>query len=238
MSAEISPIKPYFAIFLDIDGVVGNEPRRMSEVDEMDDIIEKKLGQNAFHSYGCKRCMYCSTAQSHLFDKIAVASLTSLINKISEVANVHIVISSYWREGRSIDQLKQIFQNHEFSKFIIDKTVDDGSSFLEWKKYCAFSHIDPSPENFQKILQNPHVPENEKTVDYFLDRNEECRASQIYRWLEEHPEYTKYLIFDDMDSHLSINFNEKFILTNTSNIKILKPEHTERAYKIALSQLQ
>lgn len=197
--------KPNAAIFLDIDGVLG--PNHFS-IPEMFSRFKVLDVLNPFHDRDCKRCITCSTAQAHLFEKQAVQSLHALIDKIEIVANVHIVISSFWRTNRTVPELKQTFNMHGFSNYIIDKTVEKGRPFREWENECCFFH---------------------------REEDKDCRASQINTWIKEHPEYSGFVVIDDFDDHLELNFGGKFI--STKHYEILTPEHAEKAYKVMMDQL-
>ncbi len=199
--------KPNVAIFLDIDGVLGPNHFSISEMFSRFKVIDIL---DPSHYKECTRCVTCSTAQAHLFDNQAVESLHALINKIKIVANVHIIISSFWRTNRTLPELKQTFNMHDFSNYITGKTVESGRSFREWENECCFFH---------------------------REEDKDCRASQINRWIKDHPRYLGFVIIDDYDDHLEINFGEKFISTKHHHYEILTPEDAEKAYKIMMDQL-
>lgn len=47
----------------------------------------------------------------------------AILREILYITDARIVISSTWRKGRTVEQLKQLFYNYELpSKYIIDKT--------------------------------------------------------------------------------------------------------------------
>lgn len=229
--------KPYVALFLDIDGVLGPAKEFTNEESKKKKDIIKKLVQDPYHAYTCKRCNSCSSAEAYLFKAEVLEPFHNLIEKISEVANVHIVISSTWRTNRSVDDLKAIFHMHKFSKYIVDKTIDRKTSFNEWQGHCAFPHLEISDENCMKDNNQMDRYPTEKELEAFIYKHWECRASEINRWLKEHPEYAAHTIFDDLDEHLSINFCDKFISTGHPDGAILKPEDTEKAYQSIMNQL-
>ncbi len=198
---------PDFIVFLDIDGVLRPQTISREETEEVDRRIYEKKGE-LLHSIRCENCVSCDTELATLFKKKAVETFEKLIAKIQKIANVYIVISSAWRKNRTVDELITIFSSHEFSKYIVDKTTNDKLSFEE-NDCCA------------KHFQNSYI----------------CRASQINKWLKSYKGYAGYLVFDDKDSHLGINFKDKFISTNHDDKKILKPEDTEKAYNIAVRQI-
>lgn len=228
--------KPYVALFLDIDGVLGPAKGFTDDESKKKKDIIKRLVQDPYHAYTCKRCNSCSSAEAYLFKAEVLEPLHNLIENISEDANVHIVISSTWRNDRSIDDLKAIFHMHKFSKYIVDKTIDHKTPFHEWQAHCLFPHLEISNENCMLENSLNRWP-TKKEMETFIYKHWECRASQIDRWVKEHPEYEAYAILDDFDEHLSINFGDKFISTLHPDGAILKPEDTERAYQSIMNQL-
>jgi hypothetical protein len=87
-------------IFLDIDGVLNHEvwyKRRFNEVDN-ESILEK-------YPY-------------YDFDPLSIG----LINKIIELTDAKVVISSTWRIGKSIEELIELFNSVGFKGDIIDST--------------------------------------------------------------------------------------------------------------------
>ncbi len=229
--------KPYVALFLDIDGVLGPAKEFTEDESKKKNDIIKKLVQDPYHAYTCKRCNTCSSAEAYLFKAEVLDVFHNLIEKIYEVANVHIVISSSWRTDRSVDDLKAIFQMHKFSKYIIDKTTDHKTPFYQWQDHCVFSHLEISVENC--MLDNDQMDRypTPEEMEAFIYKHWECRASEINRWLKMRPEYVAFTIFDDLDEHLSINFGDKFISTNHPDEAILKPVDTVKAYQSIMNQL-
>lgn len=203
----IENTKPNVAIFMDIDGVLERNHFSIPEMFSRYKLIDV---MNPSHNRDCKHCISCYTAQAHLFESEAVNSLHGLINKIKDLANVHIVISSALRKNRTVPELKQIFHMHEFSNYIIDKTVDNGVPFHEWENDCIYFH---------------------------REEDKECRASQINTWMKQHPEYSGFAVIDDFDDHLGLNFGDKFISTKHQQNEILTPEDAEKAYKVVMNQL-
>ena len=203
MQSQLDLTKPNVALFLDIDGVLnfGYE-----DCDKIDKIVEEMTGEED-HTVRCFSCLTCLKGGSKAFEKSAIECLDALIEKITKTVNLHIIISSSWRENRSVDDLKQIFSTHQFSNYIIDKTTEIES--VGWEKYCVVKHS-------------------------FI----RCRASQIKEWIDTHPKYLGYLIFDDEEiCHLQENFgdenpNQKFISTcnkKENTKKILTKEHIDLA---------
>lgn len=48
--------------------------------------------------------------------------------------------------------------------------------------------------------------------------NNSCRASEINQWLGEHPEILNYLILDDYDDHLSLNFQDRYVVVRKKEL--------------------
>lgn len=229
--------KPNVALFLDIDGVLGPNIFTLNETYQFNQIVKNLLNGDNFHPNNCKRCNTCSTAQAHMFKKEVVQPLEDLISRIEEIANVHIVISSMWRKERTVEDLKQIFHMHGFSKYIVDKTVDNNLTLNECNENCHFSHLEASIESYVRECNFSIIALSEKGFESFINTHWACRASQIAKWLKEHPGYAAFGILDDRDEHLSINFGEKFISTEHNGVQILTPEDAEKAYKVVMKQL-
>lgn len=226
--------KPNVAIFLDIDGVLG--PSTYTDREQIFQKAKEVLGRP--HGYYCNNgCNTCSMVQAHLFKKEVVQHLEDLIERIRDLAEVHLIISSTWRQKRTIEELKQIFHMHPFAQYIVDKTVDDELPIVECRVNCAASHVEISYENYELACQHTGEKPNDMGLDDFILRNMACRASQINKWMKEHPGYAAYLVFDDIDEHLTENFGEKYISTDHGRIKILQQEDVEKGYKVLLDQL-
>lgn len=154
-------------IFLDIDGVLLHTKykdripyylkQRYSELQ-----IEKT--KQDFSGKACDK------AAVECFDKSALANLNRLIFFAeNEGEDVGIVISSNWRLYRSVEQLKDLFKEHEFSAYILDKTVDSVRLY-----------------NFEI-----------KTLPYLLGRGEEIET--WLRQNGARLGVSNYLILDDID---------------------------------------
>lgn len=181
MSSPISIIdRAPFVIFLDIDGVLYNTPDQNGVFKKVDELFPNAK------SYDNR---VCSIAASYFFNKEALNNLDKIISELEKTKKVSIVISSAWREGRTVEELRKTFFGiHNFSKYIIDKTPKKISK-EKINDYCSkgwhYSH---------------------------------CRAAEIQYWLKEHPEVVDYLILDDIDDHLSSHFGEKFFETNFNTL--------------------
>lgn len=106
-------------IFLDIDKVL------------LSAYVDSSPGYSqAFAKYGCSDPYSASKdikskVWVDLFDKQALKHLHAFILHLEKVDTVGIVISSDWRRDRTVDQLKDMFKQHEFSKRIVAKTNDE-----------------------------------------------------------------------------------------------------------------
>lgn len=107
-------------IFLDIDGVLFNNP--------MDGSVQKRVEErwkDKGPSPDPYPCIECDRAAVDLFDREALNTLDHFIRTVQNTGKkVGIVISSAWREEKTVALLKDLFSPHSFSTFIIDKTVD------------------------------------------------------------------------------------------------------------------
>ena len=228
---QVQHNRPNVAIFLDIDGVLGPSDFTQKTFREFIQEVTHLIGDR-FHTIRCTRCTTCSMAQSNLFEKESVRSLEGLIDRVTKIANVHIVISSTWRKDRSVEELKGIFHVHEFSKYIVDKTVDHYLSVEECNEHCLKRHVEINQENYNRVWMTSDI-----SVDDFTKKNSTCRASQINKWLKGHPVYSARIIFDDIDEDLSVNFGDHYISTDHQHEQILRPEDAEKAYESIMKQL-
>ena len=182
LSAEISPTRPWVIIFLDIDGVLFRE----SFWDDIDDQKRTKLHelfgkQNDYYSFHWD----CATA--HFLNPTAVALLEDFIDQTSLQYNVGIVLSSSWREGRTLAEIHQVFSPWRFSQSIIDKTVDS--------------------DCFYKAPERPSLVSMAK---YGFPTH--SRAEQVEYWLREHEDLSikQFIILDDIDFDFSKKFPTPF----------------------------
>lgn len=177
-------------------------------------------------------------------EKRPLALFNKLVEKIQALANLHIIISSTWRKNLTVTELQEVFSDQAFSKFIFDKTPEVEGDFENWKSYCSeASHFDrrnPSDDIHTKIfttVQKPYESLNQEDHQ-FLDLGFRCRASEIQEWIVNHPGYAGFIVIDDVDNHLSQNFNEKFISTSIHwSPPILRLHDTVKAHQIFLQTL-
>lgn len=191
-------------IFLDIDEVI-NLTAKLSK--EQIQTKMKELFKGKVYPMNSDEC---SIAQTYFFKAEALTNLDTLISKIEEIAKVQIVISSFWRLNRNVEELKTTyFGRFNFSKYIIDKTIDPIDSDA-LHHYCS----DPS---------------------HLKPYSSKCRAAEIQHWLNTHPTITNYIILDDRDDHLSL-FKERFIQVDP--YKLITPEIVDKAFASVLHQMQ
>lgn len=126
-------------IFLDIDGVLFDNP--------MDGSVHRRVDErlNRIRVEGEIPEPYpdieCDRAAVDLFDPTSLHYLHKLISDINEQTQeeVGIVLSSAWRERRSLKELRDLFEQHAFSKYLIDKTPKlsgqlRGKEIAQWLK--------------------------------------------------------------------------------------------------------
>ncbi len=174
--------QPWLIIFLDIDGVLYREPIRHDFWGERKDKMIELFGKlDRFWSF------HYDVATAYYFDKEAVATLENFIDQASLRYNVGIVLSSAWREGRTLEEIIQVFSPWRFSEFIIDKTVNSAYDGYTKEEIQGFSYGFAS------------------------------RADQINHWLKHHSHMNiaHFIIFDDQDSDLSKCFPNQFIRVKT-----------------------
>ncbi len=80
-----------------------------------------------------------SIAATHCFSTTAVAHFEAFIEKARLIAEVAIVIMGEFASGGTKEELRnQIFQQHSFSRYVIDKTPDQADQSKEPELYEAF----------------------------------------------------------------------------------------------------
>jgi hypothetical protein len=205
-------INPNFLIFLDIDGVLNPFIKSPNLP-----LPQTRLAQ------------FMADAQQ--FDPSAVNALENLIQRISASAQPHIILSSAWRRGFNIQEIREIFKKYTFAERILDKTPDTPNiPYESWKECCAVAHFD-----FQSIFTQLQRQTTQPTTQRLSSKDVEllgkrCRASEIKEYLNQHPEFTGFVILDDEDSHLSPNFPNNFV--STANTLLFTPSHATKAYSI------
>lgn len=174
-------------VFLDVDGVMNSNDwyvRRSTEV-EMDDIAS----QYPFYE----------------FDPKAVARL----NRITDETGAKIVLSSTWRHGRTIEQLKDLFVKVGITGELIDKTISinaAGNIGYTIPRGCE--------------------------IDYWLDKHDFQRINWSKKTQEEYlakSQVQNYIILDD-DSDMLYNQREHFV--KTPHMMGLTDAHVEQSITI------
>lgn len=107
-------------IFLDIDGVLFYNPMD-GRVHER--VAERLKGRENEISKPYPAIEF-DRAAVDLFDETSLHYLDKLIADIAQQTQqeVGIVLSSSWRIGYSLEELQDLFKQHSFSKYLIDKT--------------------------------------------------------------------------------------------------------------------
>ncbi len=177
----INPDKSWFVIFLDIDGVLYREPTRDHFWEERKEKMVEMFGKldryQAFHY---------DAATAYYFNQEAVKLLENFIDQINLQYNVGIVISSTWREGHTLEELRQIFSPWRFSEFIIDKTIPTAYEGYTKEERQKFRYGFP------------------------------LRADQINHWLIHSTlQIEHFVVFDDQDGDISNRFPNQFIYIKT-----------------------
>lgn len=173
--------KSWLIIFLDIDGVLYREPTYDDFWKERREKMVRLFGK--LDRYGS---FHYDAATAYYFNPNAVMLLEDFIHQTHLQHNIGIVISSAWREGHKLEELRQIFSPWHFSEFIIDKTVP--SAYEGYTK-----------EERQEFLYSFPL-----------------RADQINHWLLNSTlSIEHFVIFDDQDSGLSDRFPNQFIQIKT-----------------------
>jgi len=111
----------YTIIFLDIDGVLyyNRDTINLEDYYDKEYLVEQERQDNL-------EILYDKPAVS-LFNNDALFYLNLLIERIEKEprAKCGIVLSSTWRSKGDVLFLKDLFKEHYFSGFIIDKTVEE-----------------------------------------------------------------------------------------------------------------
>ena len=104
-------------IFLDIDGVISPLYKGDTSLHDIEKIIQKLIKKNRL--YKSLNTFELSNAYYN-WDTKAI----EFVKNLCENFNAFIVVSSLWREGKSIEQLKLLFKIHDLENFVIDKTPE------------------------------------------------------------------------------------------------------------------
>lgn len=163
LSAESIHNKPWVILFLDIDGVLFNEAFE----NDFEDRKRAKLHE-LFGNLSDLDSFHWDCATAYFLEPATVALLENFIDRTCLQYNVGIVLSSSWREGRTLAEIHQMFFPWRFSQFIIDKTPDDNGlpshtrakQIKEWLRIHAdmeiYQFIILDDDDFQLAKKFPH----------------------------------------------------------------------------------
>lgn len=199
--------KPVCVLIMGLDGVfIGDRaiPQFHDQITKKAaELFPKKQGLVAYYT-----SLEWRIAASHFFDEPAIANFEMLIKKVSEVYEVRIAISSYWREDirTAKDFREKIFQKRSFAPLIMD-VITDGRSSIE--------------ENL------PVIADSKQKYGFDLGN----RGKEIAYWINENKERLKidhFVIFDDGDNGISERFPHNFVKVKSRFSK----EDAEKAYQV------
>jgi len=177
-------VKPL--IFLSIDRVLYKGGSDYPIVEKAQELFPDIMDYRDFKS------IHYDTAATHFFNPRAVSNLEKLIS----ATNACVVITSSWRENRTIPELIKIFAKHSFSQWIIDKTL-------------FRAEIDKAEEksSAEKVEGKSAAKGKAREIDY---------------WLKNHPDIANYVILDELDSNLydnlSATFPKRFVQIDPSEL--------------------
>lgn len=121
----MTAIIPKATIFLDIDGVLAPIPYPPDE--ELDQKVAELFPNKPIpkrYGWGFFSKEDLTVISHSYFSEAAVQNLEKLIQRVQEVAQCRIVISSSWRLCGNLDEVKEMLKKHSFCQHIIDKTPD------------------------------------------------------------------------------------------------------------------
>lgn len=190
-AANLQVQKPTSIIFLDIDRVILKEEEYpfMAAIFKARELFQNNEGpKHRFTSLELK------IAESHFFSYTAVANLKELIERRKKTTRVYIVIISDWKQGLTIEELRnKVFDRCSFSDLIIDKTPD----------YFIYSRANPDEKDPAAVTS---------MEKYKFDLS--TRARKVDFWLRENSQlYNIYshVIFCNYDDEFSERFPGNFI---------------------------
>jgi hypothetical protein len=198
--------RPKIALFLDVDGVLNSKDEPTESYAKMQKIAEQNLPKDELE----KEMVKCQ------FNSEAVENLMCIIRTISTDAEVGIVVSSTWRIGKSIDQLKnETFYKLPFAPSIIDKIPD-------------FVIIEESKSNNGKSKKIDSKP---RLIEYWINNNLSKLAIDAFAVLDDYDGTD----LRDPQGKMSLLFKDKFVKINGKQ-RLTKAD-SEYAIKILKSQL-
>lgn len=184
-------------IFLDVDGV---------------------LNCNDWYVERHRRIQAGEETRDYPYDEFS-PSIVAKLNKITDATGAEIVVSSTWRLGRTIDELRELFAQVGITGHVLDKTAHFGG------------------------IVGYTIPRGCE-IEHWLDQHKFQRINWSLKTQKEYAEKSEvdnYVIFDD-DSDMLYNQREHFIKTSQKTglddsdvekaIELLKKPIWEVYYKV------
>ncbi|MBF0360973.1 MAG: hypothetical protein HQK49_08175 [Oligoflexia bacterium] len=181
-------------VFLDIDGVLQRESSQDRFKQDLDK-LQSNLATKEQRYAGLDK--YDIGAVYYDWDLPSVERL----RKLCDVTGAKIVISSSWRQGKTLDNLMLLFKLHKLDIYIIGMTpclsYEDGSRAEEVEKYLTNSQIpinsfvilDDCHFNFPKKFPQQFIPcpgrfdeeSYQKALTFFKQKKEKRKANNVNR---------------------------------------------------------
>ena len=171
---------PRRVVFLDIDGVLqptSSQKRFDHDLEALRESLAERFGAEyrEFNEYDLG-------AVVHDWDAGAVARLRALC----EEHDARIVVSSDWRQGRSVAQLQALFRLHDLHHLVVDRTGDPQSG-PHYRAGDVKLYLDAHPEIERFVIIDDRYreefdrlfPDRFVHTGRFLDEADALRARQI-----------------------------------------------------------
>lgn len=173
-------IRPARIIFLDIDGVL-QPPSSQKRFDHDLEALRENLAERYGAEYRDVDA-YDLGAVVHDWHPGAVARLRALC----EEQGARIVVSSDWRERRSVAQLRALFRLHDLHHLVVDRTMDhQGPPHYRAGEVKQYLDTHPEIERFVIVDDGYRTefdrlfPDQFVHTGSFLDEPDALRAHQI-----------------------------------------------------------
>lgn len=171
---------PRRIVFLDIDGVL--QPTSSQKRFEHDLVALRESLAERFGAEYREFNEYDLGAVVHDWDAGAVARLRALC----EEHDARIVVSSDWRQGRSVAQLQALFRLHDLHHLVVDRTSDPQNA-PHYRAGEVEQYLDAHPEIERFVIIDDRYreqfdrlfPDHFVHTDKFLDEADALRARQI-----------------------------------------------------------
>ena len=180
MNVSPTPPRKLRIIFLDIDGVLqptSSQKRFDHDLEALRDNLVERLGAE-YRQVN----VYDLGAVVHDWHAGAVARLRALC----EDHGAKIVISSDWRERRSVAQLQALFRIHNLHHLVVDRTMDaQGPPHYRAGEVKQYLDTHPEIERFVIIDDRYRTefdqlfPDQFVHTESFIDEPDALRARQI-----------------------------------------------------------